>query len=63
VDRLPNDTAIAIQAPQDFQRDWLPDRVDWELRRYGGTHVAIGQTEKANGAANARVIPDDTSGE
>jgi 16S rRNA (guanine(966)-N(2))-methyltransferase RsmD len=40
----PNDTAIVIQAPQDFERESLPDGADWELRRYGQTQVVIGQT-------------------
>jgi 16S rRNA (guanine(966)-N(2))-methyltransferase RsmD len=48
VDRLPEDTAIAMQAPQDFEQAWLPAGADWELRRYGATHVVIGQTQKSN---------------
>src|SRR5262245_49539745 len=37
LERLPDDTVIAMQAPQRFQRDWLPAGADWELRRYGQT--------------------------
>jgi 16S rRNA (guanine966-N2)-methyltransferase len=46
VERLPEDSAIAMQAPQDFARDWLPAGADWEIRRYGQTQVVIGQTQK-----------------
>lgn len=48
VREMPEDTAIVIQAPQDFTRDELPAGQDWELRRYGQTQVAICQTAKPN---------------
>jgi 16S rRNA (guanine966-N2)-methyltransferase len=44
VREMPDDTAIVIQAPQNFERDALPAGADWELRRYGQTQVVIGQT-------------------
>jgi 16S rRNA (guanine966-N2)-methyltransferase len=55
IDRLPNDTAIALQAPQDFQRDSLPVGADWELRRYGQTQAVIGQTQKSGVAADTSI--------
>ena len=48
VDRLPDDTAIVIQAPQNFRIELLPPGHDWELRQYGSTQVVIGQTQKEN---------------
>jgi hypothetical protein len=54
IDRLPDDTAIAIQAPEEFQRDSLPNGADWELRRYGQTQAVIGQTQKNEGANGPR---------
>ena len=48
VREMPDDTAIVIQAPQDFTRDELPAGQEWELRRYGQTQVVICQTVKAN---------------
>jgi 16S rRNA (guanine966-N2)-methyltransferase len=47
VDRLPDDTAIVIQAPQNFRLDLLPLGHDWEMRKYGQTQVVIGQTRKS----------------
>jgi 16S rRNA (guanine966-N2)-methyltransferase len=54
VDRLPEDTAIAMQAPQDFEQTWLPAGADWELRRYGGTQAVIGQTQRTG---DKQVVP------
>jgi len=48
VERMAPGTAIAMQAPQNLQRDWLPPGADWELRRYGQTQVVIGQTIESN---------------
>ncbi len=59
VERMPEDTAIVMQAPQDFGRELLPAGADWELRRYGQTQVVIGQTRK--GIVDA--IPDTTTKE
>ena len=59
VDRLPEDTAIVIQAPQTFRLELLPPGHDWEMRRYGQTQVVIGQTRKGN----VVTIPDSTAKE
>jgi 16S rRNA (guanine966-N2)-methyltransferase len=59
VERLPVDSAIAIQAPQDFQRDWLPAGADWELRRYGQNQAVIGQTQAASSSGAAPAVPQD----
>jgi 16S rRNA (guanine966-N2)-methyltransferase len=52
VDKLADDTAIVIQAPQNFQLDLLPPGPDWEMRRYGQTNVVIGQTRKESVVSN-----------
>ena len=59
VDRLPEDTAIVMQAPQHFKRELLPDGQDWELRRYGQTQVVICQTVKTQ--PTPRSGPDITA--
>ena len=61
VDRLPDDTAIVIQAPQNFRLELLPTGHDWEMRQYGSTQVVIGQTRNANTTpAPGVVTPGDT---
>lgn len=59
VERLPEDTAIVIQAPQNFRLELLPADHDWEMRRYGQTQVVIGQTVRANLPAPAGVDSDE----
>ena len=44
VSRMPEDTAIVVQAPRSLDRCVLPSGQDWELRRYGDTQVVICQT-------------------
>ena len=58
IERMPEDTAIVMQAPQDFRRELLPAGADWELRRYGQTQVVIGQTARANLPAPSSVDSD-----
>jgi 16S rRNA (guanine966-N2)-methyltransferase len=60
VERLPLDTAIAMQAPQDFERESLPAGADWELRRYGQTQLVIGQTQGASSGGPASAVPQET---
>jgi len=55
---MPDDTAIVIQAPQDFTSAELPAGQDWELRRYGQTQVVICQTVKANPPEPSSVQPE-----
>jgi 16S rRNA (guanine966-N2)-methyltransferase len=59
VDRLADDTAIVIQAPQNFRLDLLPPGPDWEMRKYGQTQVVIGQTRKEI----LDTVPDPTTKE
>jgi 16S rRNA (guanine966-N2)-methyltransferase len=58
VHRLPDDTAIVIQAPHNFRLELLPPGHDWEMRQYGSTQVVIGQTVRANLPAPASVDSD-----
>jgi 16S rRNA (guanine966-N2)-methyltransferase len=57
VRRMPDDTAIVMQAPQDFDRQLLPAGQDWELRPYGLTQVVICQTEK-----QSMIVPSEPAG-
>jgi 16S rRNA (guanine966-N2)-methyltransferase len=43
VARLPEDSVIVVESGQPFDTEIevLPDLAAWDLRRYGGTHVAI----------------------
>ncbi|GIW88870.1 MAG: hypothetical protein KatS3mg108_3194 [Isosphaeraceae bacterium] len=34
---------VVLEAPERLDRSLLPEQLDWDLRRYGGTLVAIGE--------------------
>ena len=41
VDRLPAGSTIVVESDRDHRDDVLPDPELWDIRRYGGTQVAI----------------------
>jgi len=41
VDRLPNDSTIVVESDRDHRDVILPEPDLWDIRRYGGTQVAI----------------------
>ena len=41
VEKLPMGSTVVIESGTALGEDVLPDHASWDLRRYGGTHVAI----------------------
>ena len=46
IEKMPGNTAIAIQAPRQLDLAMLPAGPDWDLRRYGDTQLIVCQTLK-----------------
>lgn len=60
VEKLPAGSLIAIEAGESRSDDLLPDRDAWDVRRYGGTQIAI-RSIAAN--ISARLSPGPLSDE
>ena len=60
VARLPEDSVIVVESGQPFDTEIevLPDLAAWDLRRYGGTYVAI---RVLGGDAEATAAPEESS--
>jgi 16S rRNA (guanine966-N2)-methyltransferase len=51
--RLPESSTLVVESGRPFEQDVLTDPGAWDLRRYGGTHVAITTIEHPTTAAKA----------
>ncbi|HEV3167106.1 MAG TPA: 16S rRNA (guanine(966)-N(2))-methyltransferase RsmD [Isosphaeraceae bacterium] len=52
--KLPQDSVIAVEASRALGADILPEPDTWDVRRYGGTQIAIRMVEKINLEANGQ---------
>lgn len=45
LERLPDGSTLVVESEKDHERTALPDRDLWNVRRYGGTQVAVRDVE------------------
>jgi 16S rRNA (guanine966-N2)-methyltransferase len=58
--RLPAESVVVVESGQPFVGEILPDLDSWDLRRYGGTHVAIRTVGDGEETDSGRPIPEES---
>lgn len=58
IERLPAGSAIALEASRGLDPDVLPDAASWDVRRYGGTQIAVRVSELSGEGADKEQGPE-----
>jgi 16S rRNA (guanine966-N2)-methyltransferase len=56
VDKLPEGSVVVVESSRSLDAEILPDVADWDVRRYGGTQVAVRTVTRSEPDAG-RVAP------
>jgi 16S rRNA (guanine966-N2)-methyltransferase len=62
IERLPAGSIIALEASRGLDPDVLPDAASWDVRRYGGTQIAVRVSEPKDEAADTTPAPEPEDG-
>ncbi|MDR3632292.1 MAG: 16S rRNA (guanine(966)-N(2))-methyltransferase RsmD [Isosphaeraceae bacterium] len=57
VEKLPEGSVIAVESSRSLDADVLPELESWDVRRYGGTQVAIRTVDRPDHEAGQAALP------